>query len=180
VRALTRMRAVTTVEPARATARLSDAGKGQLPSPAWRRLQPDARQPGVPPTGGRGSRPPPVDSAPLRPRRAAPQTIDAPPHRRGGARRLGRKDRGAHCAPHLRKLGPAASCAAQSVASGREGLGVGDARSRSRSAAPDPRGDVAGPDALAPPRGRKRALCSAANQSPPNCSPFLDATLQQE
>ena len=107
---------------------------GPPPSPAWRRLQPDARQLQVPTSCGERADAPLVDSTPLRPHRPHLPTLLAPPLRRGGARFLGREDRSSSRPSLLRIVGTAASRTAQPLARGREGLRLGDEGPGARAA----------------------------------------------
>jgi hypothetical protein len=139
---LTQKRTLSTVVVARETARPDCRRNGPQPSPAWRRLPPDARQPERPTRGGARTGAPLVESAPVRPHRPHPPTLPAPPVNRGGARLVGRQDRRASAAPHFRFVGKDVARAAQLVARGREGIRLGHARPSAGSPGPRESGNA--------------------------------------
>jgi len=146
---------------------------GPPPSPAWRRLQPDARQLQVPTSCGERADAPLVDSTPLRPHRPHLPTLLAPPLRRGGARFLGREDRSSSRPSLFRIVGPAASRAAQLVARRCEGLRLGNEGPSARPAgAVAGRARARGGGPLAAPSALFAPICAHPSQSPPIQSPF--------
>jgi hypothetical protein len=129
--------------------------------------------------------------ASVRSHRLDPQAFAAPPHCRGGARRLGRESRGSPSASLVRHVGEALAPPAQRLAGGREGLWLGDAPARSggKCAAPSSvnargHGSIAVSDTSdlaelgdshSSPAARHAARSDASPEKfSPFCSSFLD------